>query len=71
LNYYFDRIDQLGNEAEDLAAEIPLEATAEEIDADRELSVKVERYMVCLEWIEALEQETKRGKPMAFENNIT
>ncbi len=68
MHQYFNRIDLLGDEAEDIAAELPLEMDAEEIRADLEVSEKVEHYMQLLEWIEALTQETVRGKETAFES---
>lgn len=62
MNHYFDRIDILGGEAEDIAAELPIEATSSEIDADPGLSKMLDEYLKLLDWIDALQQEVVRGK---------
>lgn len=64
MHQYFDRIDELGNQAEDLAAELPLEMDADELRADLETTKLVEEYMQLIDWIEALKSETTRGREL-------
>jgi hypothetical protein len=70
LNHYLNRIDVLSNEAEDLAADLPVEATEEEIRADDHLADVLDGFLVRHEWISAIEQEMIRGKPLNFSEDF-